>query len=391
MSSATDLKSYATSTHDFYELLSLPPTFSQRDLDRAWRRTALKYHPDKVDASDTAAAEKFHLAQIGYDILSDSSIRTLYDNARTAREQKERARRMFAGERQRMREELEGREGKASAGLGNVGYGNKRAREEDQLEMEVRRLAEDGKRRRREREEHLRNEIRAEEEAIAAARAAAQAPFSATLSASSKQVPVSVAEIDRSVKIRWIPLPNGPAIDKDNLTSMFTRFGRIESAFILKIKTQRVGPNREKKQVGTGVVVFASVVGAHAAIEDIKKQTDGPWQCIESVGWAANKEPDFLADMKTSGPPATPTTPVRNRAHDFLKGNSNTPDGGEGLRKVPSFASFSGTFSTPGGSPASNMGSPSLEEITMIRLREAEKRRLAAEIRKADEEAATSA
>ncbi|MCJ1394835.1 hypothetical protein MMC18_007715 [Xylographa bjoerkii] len=403
MASSTDLKDYATSTTDFYALLSLPPTFSQHDLNRAWRRTALKYHPDKVGASDTAAAEKFHLAQIGFDIFQDPTIKTLYDNARNAREQKERARKMFEGERKRMREELEGREGRAGFGKGmGAGFGTKRGREEEDFEREVRRLAEDGKRRRQEREDVLRQDLRAEQEASANGTDGPQTPRKATTHTPIAQPPLAtpVAELDRSVKVRWLPsfTSSTPSIDKATLTTLFSRFGKVESAFLMKTKTQRVGPSREKKQVATGVVVFASVVGAHSAIEDTKKQAGPEWECIESVGWAGNKEPEFVAEMRGSVSPA-PQTPVRKGAADFLNGGTpfdgtpgsvdrNQTPNGDGLRKVPSFASFSSAaFSTPQGSPLGKVGSPSLEEITMIRLKEAEKRRLEAEITREDENA----
>lgn len=390
MASTSDLKSYATSTHDFYALLSLPATFSQPDLDRAWRRTALKFHPDKVGAADTAAPEKFHLAQIGYDILSDPAIKSLYDNARTAREQKERARNLFEGERKKMRDDLEMREGKAAAGSGLAG---KRGREEEDFEKEVRRLAEDGKRRRLEREERLRKEKEAEaeaEETAAQPPSPSPSPYPPALS------PSTVPELDRSIKIRWVN-SSSLSITKATLPTLFARFGPVESAFLLRTKPQRVGPTREKKPVTTGVVVYKSVVGAHAAVDATKNQTGGEWDLVQEVTWAANKEPDFIAEMAARTASPAPATPVRKPLRDNgATGFPGSPAGstgngkgeGAGVRKVPSFASFSpaAAFSTPRGSPAGKVGSPTLEEMTMIRLREAEKRRLEKEIRRAEAE-----
>ena len=390
MASTSDLKSYATSTHDFYALLSLPATFSQSDLDRAWRRTALKYHPDKVGAADIAAAEKFHLAQIGYDVLSDPSIRSLYDNARTAREQKERARKMFEGERKKMREDLE-------------------AREEEEFEVRVRRLAEDGKRRRLEREEKLRKEMEKEqaEEDEARKRAGdAGVYFEGTSTPLRQSQPQStnltssVTEIDRSIKVRWID-STPSSISKETLTDLFTRFGPIESSFILKTKPQRIGPSRQKTPITTGVLVYTSVVGAHAAINDTKKQIGPPWDTIQEVTWAAGKEPGFIAEINARNGIASrdsspaPVTPIRNSLRDNVTPgipgpgteNGSAELGAAGVRKVPSFASFSSAaFGTPRGSPVGKVGSPSLEEITKIRLREAEKKRLEAEIRKKEEQ-----
>ena len=147
-----DLKTYATSTTDFYSLLGISPETSQPDIDRAFRKTALKYHPDKVGPDNALAKENFHLAQIGHEILSSPDLKALYDNARSARERKSRQDELFGAKRRAMREELEGRE-------------RKRGREEDEAAVgELRRLADDGKRRREMRNEALIREIKALDE-----------------------------------------------------------------------------------------------------------------------------------------------------------------------------------------------------------------------------------
>ncbi len=394
---ADDLKQYATSSHDFYTLLGITFETSDSDIRRAYRKTALKYHPDKV-GNDPAAVEKFHLLQIAYDVLSDPAVKALYDNARAARLQKQRQNELFEGKRRKMKEDLEARE-----------RGVKRGREEEEgpeerLEREIRRLAEDGKRRRREREEMLRKELR-EEEGRAAKEVdtdvvkPAMNAENATASAQTR-----VSEIDRTVKVRWPREGAGEHLDKDRMTSLFSTFGEVESAFLLKDKKQRVGDKREKKIMATGVIVYASLIGAYAAVEDMKKQAGDEWRIFESVFWAGNKEPDFLPAQDET-PPLTPlSTPYTKPSAPRFSMPNPTPDAGNAasplpttnnnsnnLRKVPSFASFS----TPSkGSPfGKGLGanSPSLEEITMIRLRNAEKRRLEDEIRKGDEEAAAAA
>lgn len=397
-----DLKQYATSDTDFYTLLGVSFETSQRDIDRAWRKTALKYHPDKVGA-DPVAKEKFHLASIGYEILSDPTIKVLYDNARTARLQRQRQNELFEGKRRQMKEDLEMRE-----------RGVKRGRDEEEgdeekLEREIRRLAEDGKRRRREREETLRKEMRDEEEA--ATGAGVNGGVALNTSSPSKdpaKEPTGVAEIDRTVKVRWPREGSGLPLNKDHLTSLFSVFGKVENAFLLKDKKQRIGEKKEKKIMATGVIVYTSVVGAHAAVEDIKKQKGAEWAIIESVYWAANKEPEFMnGDIASDDVTilSAPTTPARNgRSADpaaFLNMGNGTPTPlkssqvkSDGLRKVPSFASFSSAaFNTPKGSPIGKglgANSPSLEEITMIRLKNAEKRKLTAEIQRQDEEEAAA-
>ena len=389
-----DLKNYATSDTDFYDLLGVTFETSQKDIDRAWRRTALKYHPDKV-GNDPVAKEKFHLAQIGYDLLSDPASKALYDNARTARLQRKRQNELFEGRRRQMKDDLEARE-----------RGIKRPREEDEgaeekLEREIRRLAEDGKRRRKEREDALRKEIEKESEN---AENAANTPGSSNGNVDGATIaPSSVSEIDRTVKVRWPVDGRGGSITADEVKEIFSAFGPIESADLLNPKMLRLGKKQKKQLAVVCMIQYKSVVGAHAAVEDFPKQDGSEWQIFDSVFWAANKEPDFITAHQgnrtaTVSSPATPTSNGRSKSPYAFSGfdsQASTPAGspradGGGLRKMPSFASFSpAAFNTPKGSPfGKGLGanSPSLEEMTMIRLKNAEKKRLAAEIERQDKE-----
>ena len=393
-----DQRNYATSDIDFYDLLGVTFETSQRDIDRAWRRTALKYHPDKV-GNDPVAKEKFHLAQIGYDLLSDPASKTLYDNARSARLQRKRQNDLFEGRRRQMKDDLEARE-----------RGVKRPREEEEgdeekLEREIRRLAEDGKRRRKEREDALRKELQKEAEN---AEVAPSTPGSSNGHAhAAMRAQSTVSEIDRTVKVRWPVDGEGGSMTADEIKNTFSVFGPIESADLLNPKMLRLGKKQKKQLAVVCMIQYKSVVGAHAAVEDFPKQ-DGPeWQIFDSVFWAANKEPDFITAHQgsssntgsaTDSAPATPSQNGRTKNTGAFSGSdshASTPAGSPkvddgGLKKMPSFASFSSAaFNTPKGSPfGKGLGasSPSLEEMTMIRLKNAEKKRLAAEIERQDRE-----
>jgi len=378
-----DLKSYANSDTDFYTLLGISFETSQKDIDRAWRKTALLYHPDKK-GNDPVAKEKFHLAQIGYDLLSDPTSKAIYDNARNARLLRKRQNELFEGRRRQMIDDLESRE-----------RGVKRPREEEgdeeKLEREIRRLAEDGKRRRKEREEALRRDMQQDRER---SDDAAGSPAAAS-------APSSVSEIDRTVKIRWPVEGKGGSMTADHVKTLFSKFGKIESADVLSPKMIRLGPKQKKQMAVVCMIQYVSVVGAHAAVEDFPKQHGSDWELFDSVFWAANKEPRFLSGTDGGYSSSTPSTPLPSKGNRHSYSNSasasaSTPAAspqasGHGLKKKPSFASFSpATFSTPKASPfGKGLGSnnPSLEEMTMIRLKNAEKRRLAAEIQRQDEEA----
>ncbi|KFY19239.1 hypothetical protein V491_04532 [Pseudogymnoascus sp. VKM F-3775] len=148
-----DLLEHASSTVDFYALLGVEFESSSSDIRRAYRKTALKYHPDKLGAAFDP--EKFHLLQVANDVLSDPTAKAAYDNARNARLQKVRQEQLFEGRRRQMKEELEARE-KGGVGAGVPVRGKRPRDDEDEMGTEIRRLAEEGKRRRRDMEEKIR-------------------------------------------------------------------------------------------------------------------------------------------------------------------------------------------------------------------------------------------
>lgn len=380
MAGNDDLKSHALNgAHDFYDLIGAQPGASESEIRRAYRKTALKVHPDK-NTGKVAVIEQFHLLQIAYDVLSDSAIRELYDNARRARQEKKDREQAFEGRRKWMKEDLERRESGA--------FKRKREEvdEEEAFERELKRLAQDGKRRRQEREEALRREIQAESEI----------PSGSNATCETSRTDGTVSEVDRSITLRFPKNNTTQHIDRDSLESAFCRFGAIEE-IVLRDKKVKVEGEKHRMLYNTAVVVFRSIVGAHAAISDMpnlqREQNDiyGPFQ---QVAWVGGKEPEFIPKpystpwAKTSPQPQPrdsilrtfdspqPSTPVRQ---------TNDNEGGN-LRRVPSFASFKNT-PQGSGSPA-NFGTPSADDMTMIRLKNAERRRLEAKIRREEEQAA---
>ena len=63
---------------DYYEVLGVAKTATKDELKKAYRKLALKYHPDK-NPGDKAAEEKFKEAAEAYDVLSDDNKRAKYD------------------------------------------------------------------------------------------------------------------------------------------------------------------------------------------------------------------------------------------------------------------------------------------------------------------------
>lgn len=67
------------SKKDYYEILGVAKNASDVELKKAYRRLAMKYHPDRNQDDMETAEEKFKEAKEAYDILSDSQKRAAYD------------------------------------------------------------------------------------------------------------------------------------------------------------------------------------------------------------------------------------------------------------------------------------------------------------------------
>jgi len=63
---------------DYYEVLGIIKTASAEEIKKAYRKLALKYHPDR-NKGDKAAEAKFKEASEAYHVLSDKGRRTNYD------------------------------------------------------------------------------------------------------------------------------------------------------------------------------------------------------------------------------------------------------------------------------------------------------------------------
>jgi molecular chaperone DnaJ len=63
---------------DYYEVLGVDRDSSDRDISRAYRKLAVKYHPDS-NPGDDEASQNFKEAAEAYEVLSDSTKRGRYD------------------------------------------------------------------------------------------------------------------------------------------------------------------------------------------------------------------------------------------------------------------------------------------------------------------------
>ncbi len=68
---------------DYYEILEVNRNASEVEIKKAYRRLAVKYHPDK-NPGDKTAEEKFKEVNEAYAVLSDAEKRAMYDRYGTA-------------------------------------------------------------------------------------------------------------------------------------------------------------------------------------------------------------------------------------------------------------------------------------------------------------------
>jgi molecular chaperone DnaJ len=66
------------SKRDYYQVLDVARTATESEIKKAYRRLAMKYHPDR-NPNDHEAEEKFKEAKEAYEVLTDPQKRALYD------------------------------------------------------------------------------------------------------------------------------------------------------------------------------------------------------------------------------------------------------------------------------------------------------------------------
>ncbi len=254
---------------DYYEILGVPQTVTQDALSKAYKKMALKTHPDR-NTNDPKAAERFRAVQQAYEILNDEKARAAFDNVLKARLQKRKRESAMDASLRQMKADLEQKE---------QAFKKQKMDEETAkrwLEIEKERLKREAalrikaEKERREKEEQRR---RQEQEEKASGRAGA------------------------ALKVRWKrPKRSGavPPYTESDLNTIFSRFGPIDSIIL-------------SRKGGSALVSFKSAHDALLAVSEANSGSlaDNPLHPLK-VAWAPGHAPDLSSSPSPITPVPTP-------------------------------------------------------------------------------------
>ncbi|EPS39212.1 hypothetical protein H072_6991 [Dactylellina haptotyla CBS 200.50] len=375
----------------FYELLNIEITAPAKDVRRAYRKTALQYHPDK-NPDNPSAVEKFHLLTAALEILCDVALRAAYDNTLAAKAAKKARTEQYDKKRRDMKEELEARENSFK----------RQKTEVDEKKREFEMLKQEGAKRRMEMDERKKKEA-----------AAIAAEESAAMEVDQDDEPQVVGEskfteLDRTVKIKWRRKGAGELMDRAGLIDLFSRFGAIDECVVVG------GSGEKEKKYTSALVIFRNIAHAYAAVHRDKKALeleDDEWGLFRDVVWASGKEPDLEFTKPPKSKRRERTLPSkepdilpssipneRRKADEEDKFPTSAESYKPASKPPPSFSFKASSFKKPTSSETPTASADSdYESITLMRMkaraaekRKAEQERLAQELlqREAEEEKA---
>lgn len=253
---------------DWFAVLEIKPDCTKKQISKAYKVAALKYHPDK-NRDDPHANEKFHLVQKAYEILSDDKAREALNNVYKAKVERKKRDEQMDVKRRKMKQDLEEREAK---------FKKQKTDEDDarkKWELELERLR---------RESALRAKTKMEEDAR---RKAEQAEREAQ-HRSNQQAETVLA----TLKVEWDKKKG--AYTKEQLEKLFQAFGDVEYIVVGK--------------KGQALVAFKNITAARVAIN---QPLGDPINRL-SIQWASGEPPNTTASPATLRTPSGPSVSLQD-------------------------------------------------------------------------------
>lgn len=250
---------------DPYELLEITYEAEEKEVLRAYRKKALKWHPDKnpdkkefgaflfLLSSDfhvtfVAAEKMFHKLSKALEVLTDTATRAALDNLRKAREQARARHSQFDAKRRKFKEELEAREAAAVGKVAQQAAEDVEREAQRKLEREVcdfyvkstkfspqiARLRKEGSELLQRERENIEREVHGQSHATAK-------PTTSATDTRPEQ---------RRLRVRWTPTASVD-YDKEALEKIFQQHGRVEAVVM-----------STKKGKGSAIVEMATTEAA---------------------------------------------------------------------------------------------------------------------------------
>ncbi|KAG0166467.1 DnaJ (Hsp40), sub C, member 17 [Apophysomyces sp. BC1034] len=320
---------------DYYELLGIEITSTTKEITKAYRKKALSVHPDKNPSPDAAAL--FHALSEAHELLRNEQSRAVYDRLYKARLDRKKKQYEMDSKRRKAQEDLEARESQAK----KAKMDEKQA--EAQFQAELARLRAEGAKRR---QEDWKEE---------------------TPNAPEEEIP-ETTELDCSLKLKWKRKKH--ALTPDDLQTLLNPIGKVDTVVMT-----------EKK--GNALVVFTSIVGAHAVMT--QKDTNSELGLFESIDWATGKEPAVIGKLndelkmkreaKTAFFNSGARPAVSNGKPLFSSGVKKSLF--SHIQLPPAKTSFSN---------APNLSDSDYEAITLMKMRQAERDRLLQQIKEEEKQ-----
>ncbi|KAG0299547.1 DnaJ (Hsp40), sub C, member 17 [Dissophora globulifera] len=302
---------------DWYVVLGVERSATTKEITKAYRVKALKYHPDKNP--DPKAALIFHELSQAYDLLLDPAARAAFDNLLNVKVQAKERTDRYDSARKKMKEDLESRE--------NAFKEQQQAEKAAAMRMhyEMERLKQENIKKRAEREAELLRQADQLSEAASAARQAA-------LNQETKS-------LDTTLRLKWKKKKH--TFETDDLINIFKTFGEVDSCL--------------SKNQGSALISFKTLAGAYATMRASEREHKE----LEAfaISWAGGSEPNAVSALRGSDPSTATTT------------KTPQPSSGAALPRpvfnVQSASSFTPAFSAPAfpGLATSFGGFPTQESL----------------------------
>ena len=253
---------------DYYDLLSISAASSAAEIRRAYRKTSLLYHPDKVAKPTKETNNKFQLLQKALEILTDDTERAEYDRTRNARQRRQEEHKRMNAARQTMVADLEARERDAASEFAGVSGVKRKFTDR---EMDVKRIQEEN--RKRMAEASVKRQWEASE---AARKVVEEQKRNREWNRPMGELPEEDENWEsRSVKVKWVKeVGEGLVVDEEWLRKGYGR-EKLEDVVVMEDGSRKRGG--KKSVMGRAMLVFWSRGKARGAVDR------GPVGVLESI------------------------------------------------------------------------------------------------------------